>query len=397
MLLSFALIIICSIGLGGILKRLKLPPLLGMLIVGIILGPYVLNLVSPELLSISTDIRQIALTIILLRAGLALDITMLKKVGRSALLMCFLPAIFEMVAIVIFAPLLFGISHLEAAIMGAVLGSVSPAIVVPKMIELVEKGRGTEKGIPQLLMAGATVNAVFVVVLFSSFMSTYQTGAYDFISIIKIPLNIILGLALGIAAGFFLTWVFKKLKPHATVKTLILLAVAVLFVVLENSALSFLPISGLLSVAALGCTILKRNAKLSVEISNKLNKIWVFAEILLFTLVGTTIDPRFAVQSFGLATALLAIMLAFRLLGVWLCLLKTQLSFKERLFCTIAYLPKATVQAAIGALPLAMNVSAGAIILAVAILSILITAPLGAFGIDLASKHLLPISSLTTS
>ena len=389
MLLSFALIIICGLALGGLLQKLRLPSLLGILIVGIILGPYVLDLIAPEILAISVDLRQIALVVIILRAGLTLDIKSLKKVGRPAILMCFLPAVFEIAATTIFAPMLFNISYLEAAIMGTVLGAVSPAVIVPRMLKLIENGYGYEKSIPQLIIAGASVDDVFVIVLFTSFMSAYQTGSFDFVGILKIPAAIITGLIIGVIVGIIFVWLFKKIKTNITTKAILLLAIAILFVVLENVIKSVIPFSGLLAVMALGCIILKLNIDLAEEMSNKFNGVWLFAEILLFALVGATIDLSFAIQSAGLAVLLLFIILSFRLLGVWVCFIRTRLDFKERLFCAIAYLPKATVQAAIGAIPLAAAVSAGSLILTVAVLSILITAPLGAFGIDLLHKRLL--------
>jgi NhaP-type Na+/H+ or K+/H+ antiporter len=389
MLLSFALIVVCGLALGGIMQKLKLPPLLGMLIVGIVLGPYALNLIAPEILVISADLRQIALVIILLRAGLALDIKALKKVGRPAVLMCFVPALVEIAATVVFAPLLFGISYWEAAIMGAVLGAVSPAVIVPRMLKLIENKRGLDKNIPQIIMAGASADDVFCIVLFTSFMSTYETGSFDFLSLAKIPASILTGLALGVLVGFAFVFLFKKLKMRATVKALLILAAAVLFVVLENTIKPFFPLSGLLGVMALGCVLLKFQSETATELSAKFNKIWLFAEILLFVLVAATVDLKFAVSSGGLALVLVFIVLAFRFGGVWLCFIKTPLNMKERLFCAMSYLPKATVQAAIGALPLAAGVPAGSLILTIAVLSILVTAPLGAFGIDLSYKRLL--------
>ena len=389
MLLSFSLIIICGLSIGGIMKRVNLPSFLGMLISGMILGPYVLNLIAPEILSISANIRQIALTVILLRAGLSLDISALKKLGRSAVLMCFLPALFEIAATIFFAPLIFDITYLEAAIMGTVLGAVSPAVAVPRMLKINEQGYGKTKGIPQLIMAGASVDDVFVIVLFTSFMDAYKTKSFDFMSVFSIPISIGAGIGLGALVGFTLVFIIKKINLSHTSCMLLVLAAAILLVALEGLIKPYFSISGLLAAMSLGFIIFKFQSFTAKKLSNQLKNVWIFAEIFLFVLVGATLNLKLAAASSGLAIVLIFTVLCFRSLGVWLCLVKTSLNSKERFFCVIAYLPKATVQAAIGALPLAANISAGPIILTVAILSIIITAPLGAFGIDLTYKKLL--------
>lgn len=389
MLFSLALMIICGLILSGTMQKLKLPGLVGMLLTGIILGPYVLNLIAPSLLNISADLRELALIVILTRAGLALDISDLKKVGRPAILMCFLPATFEIIAVTIFAPMFFHITYLEAAILGTVLGAVSPAIIVPKMLKLMENDYGKSKSIPQLIMAGASADDVFVIVLFASFMGMYSGGSFDIISIIKVPIAIILGLLVGIVLGLLLVKLFKKIHIRDTIKILIVLSVSFLVVSLENIIKPYVPMSGLLAVMALGGTILKKYDILAKRLSSKFSKVWVAAELLLFILVGATVDISYVGKAGMAAIALIFIALVFRVLGVFICLIKTKLDAKERSFCAIAYTPKATVQAAIGALPLAAGVLAGNTILVVAVLAILITAPLGAIGIDASYKKLL--------
>lgn len=389
MLLSLALILFTGFALSGILQKMKLPGLLGMIITGVVLGPHTLNLISPSILSISADLRQIALIVILTRAGLALDIKDLIKVGRPAVLMCFLPATFELVAITILAPLFFGISYLEAAIMGAVLAAVSPAVVVPRMLKIMEKGYGTAKSIPQLILAGASVDDIYVIILFTSFLGMYRGQGFDPGSLAKVPVAIILGLVLGIAAGLLFILLFKNIHMRDTLKVMLLFAAAFLFVFLESAVQDYVPVSGLLAVMAMGGIILKKYEALAKRLSGKYSKIWVSAELLLFVLVGAAVDIKF-VGSAGLSAVLLVVAaLVLRIAGVFACLIKTKLNTKEKLFAAISYLPKATVQAAIGGIPLASGVPAGNVILAVAIISIMITAPLGAVGVDLTYKKLL--------
>ena len=389
MLFSLALMVLCGLLLSGTMQKLKMPGLVGMLITGIVLGPYALNLIAPGLLNISADLREIALIIILTRAGLALDIDDLKRVGRPAILMCFIPATFEIAATIIFAPKFFPISYLEAAIMGTVLGAVSPAVVVPKMLKLMESGYGKSKRIPQLILAGASVDDIYVIVLFASFMGMYRGSSFDIGSLARIPIAIVLGLLTGILLGFGLVKLFKKIHMRDTVKVLILLSTSFLLVTLETTIKAYVPMSGLLAVMALGGTILKQYGILAKRLSGKVSKIWVAAELILFVLIGATVDISYAAKVGIAAVALIFIALAIRICGVFVCLIRTKLNVKERLFCAIAYLPKATVQAAIGGLPLAAGIAAGNTILTVAVLAILITAPLGAIGIDATYKKLL--------
>lgn len=389
MLLSLALLFPCALLLSRTMQKLKLPGLIGMLLTGIVLGPYALNVLAPELLAISTDLREIALIIILTRAGLALDIGDLKKVGRPALLMCFVPASFEIIATTLIAPLLLPVSYLEAAILGSVLGAVSPAVVVPKMLKLMETGYGKKMSIPQLIMAGASVDGVYVIVLFTSFMGVSSSDHFVANNLIKIPISITFGFVVGIGAGYLLVTLFKRIHMRDTVKVLILLSVSFLLVSLESILKPYMPMSGFLAVMALGGTILKRYDRLAVRLSSKFSKIWVAAEVFLFVLVGAAVDIRYLELASLPAFVLLFAVLAIRMLGVFVSLFGTPLQMKERLFCAIAYLPKATVQAAIGGLPLAAGVAAGNTILTVAVLAILLTAPLGAFGIDVTHRHLL--------
>ena len=389
MLLSFSLVFVCGFLLSGILQKLRLPGLLGMILTGILLGPYALNLIAPEILNISADLREIALIVILARAGLALDVKELKKVGRPAILMCFIPATFELAAIILLAPLFFGISYLEAAIMGAVLAAVSPAVVVPRMLRLMDEGYGRSVGIPQLIMAGASVDDVYVIVLFTSFLGMYNGNGFDAVSLAKIPAAVALGMLIGICAGLILAVMFKKIHMRDTVKILIIFSVAFLLVSLETAAEPYIPVSGLLAVMALGGTLLKRNAILAKRLSGKFSKVWVGAELLLFVLVGAAVNIDYIKTAGYGAAVLILTALAFRTFGVFACLIKTKLGNKEKAFCAIAYLPKATVQAAIGSIPLAAGVAAGDTILTVAVLAIVITAFIGAVGIDFSYKKLL--------
>lgn len=382
MLFSIALILLLGLLLSSFFQKIKLPGLLGMIIVGIILSPYALNLIDESILNISADLRQIALVIILTRAGLALDLSDLKKVGRPAILMCFVPACIEMLGTILIAPVLFGITHLEAAIMGSVLAAVSPAVIVPRMIRLIEEGYGTNKGIPELLLAGASVDDVFVIVMFTAFTSLVSTGELSVISFLQIPVSIILGIAAGILVGSLLIRFFRRFHMRDSVKLLIILSFSFLLIELQNRLEGIIPISGLLGIMSLGIVMKKNYPVLAQRLSGKYNKLWVAAEVFLFVLVGATVDLRYAVSAGMNAILLLLAALLFRMLGVALSLIKTNLSHRERLFCMLAYLPKATVQAAIGAIPLSMGLACGQIVLTVAVLSILITAPLGAVCVD---------------
>lgn len=389
MLFSLALIFILGIFLGEIFKKLKLPNLIGMLLTGIILGPYALNLIDNSILSISADLRKIALIIILTRAGLSLNIEDLKKVGRPAMLMCFLPACFEMLGMIVLAPKLLGINILDAAITGAVVGAVSPAVIIPKMLKLMSENYGTEKSIPQLILAGASVDDIFVIVIFTILTGLAQGETITASSFLQIPLSIITGALVGIILGLILTEFFKKTHLRDSLKTIIMLGIAFILVTLEDNFSNIIPFSGLLAIMSLAITIQKKHLVLANRLSSKFSKLWVGAEILLFVLVGSTVDLKYAFTAGFSAIILIFGVLIFRLFGVFLCLLKTNLNIKERIFCMIAYMPKATVQAAIGGIPLAMGLPSGEIILTVAVLSILITAPLGALGIDLTYKRLL--------
>lgn len=382
MLFSIALILLLGLLLSSFFQKIKLPGLLGMIIVGIILSPYALNLIDESILNISADLRQIALVIILTRAGLALDLSDLKKVGRPAILMCFVPACIEMLGTILIAPVLFGITHLEAAIMGSVLAAVSPAVIVPRMIRLIEEEYGTDKGIPELLLAGASVDDVFVIVMFTAFTSLASTGELSAISFLQIPVSIILGIAAGILVGSLLIRFFRKFHMRDSVKLLIILSFSFLLIELQNRLEGIIPISGLLAIMSLGIVMKKSYPVLAHRLSGKYNKLWVAAEVFLFVLVGATVDLRYAVSAGVNAVLLVLAALLFRMLGVALSLIKTKLNRKERLFCMLAYLPKATVQAAIGAIPLSMGLACGQIVLTVAVLSILITAPLGAICVD---------------
>lgn len=389
MLTSIAYIFLLGLALGTIFNRLKIPALLGMLITGIVLGPYALNAISPSLLAISTELRQIALVIILMRAGLALDIKDLKKVGRPALLMCFIPATLEIAAMMWIAPRLLGVTVIEAALMGAVVAAVSPAIIVPKMLHLMENKIGTRKSIPQMIMAAGSVDDVYVIVLFASFLTLSTGGEISSASLLQVPVSIVTGLLLGVLSGWVLQLFFRRRHMRDSIKLLIIMSIAFLFLAMEEQLRGIVPVSGLLAVMAMGVTILQLYPLLAKRISPKFSKLWVAAEIILFVMVGATVDIRFAASAGLAVVGVLFFVLIFRMLGVYLSMLKTSLTGRERLFCMIAYIPKATVQAAIGSIPLAMGLPSGKIILTVAVVAILLTAPLGAFGIDRTYKRLL--------
>lgn len=394
MLTSLAYIFLLGLSLGYIFKKLHLPSLIGMLLTGIILGPYALNALDPALLNVSVELRQIALVIILMRAGLALDIDDLKKVGRPAILMCFIPACFEIAGMILIAPKLLGITVLEAAIMGTVVAAVSPAVIVPKMLYLMENGIGTRKSIPQMIMAAGSVDDVFVIVLFTAFTTLGMGGDVSASSFAQIPVSILTGLILGIIVGWLLSRLFKKIHMRDSIKVIIMMSAAFLFLAVEGWLKGMIAVSGLLAVMAMGATILRTYPVLAKRISPKFSKLWVAAEIILFVIVGATVDIKYAAAAGISAVLLILLVLLFRMSGVLVSLIKTQLNFRERLFCMIAYLPKATVQAAIGSLPLTMGLPCGKIVLTVAVLAILITAPIGAFGIDMTYRRLLiPIGS----
>ena len=393
MLLSLALIFLCGMILGKIFSLLKLPSLLGLIITGIILGPYCLNLLDNSILSISADLRELALIIILTRAGLNLDIEDLKKVGRPAVLMCFVPASFEIIGMVLIAPKLFDITLLEAALMGSVVAAVSPAVLVPKMLKLMEEKYGTNKSIPQLLMAGASVDDIFVIVLFASFTSLVKGRTVSALDFIKIPTSIIFGLLAGILIAFVLAKFFTKFHIRDSAKVVIILSISFILVTIENSISKLfggiIGFSGLLAVMSTGAYLKSKKAELAKRLSLKYSKLWVAAEIMLFVLVGAAVNINYALNTGLTGIILIFGALIFRMLGVLVSLIKTKLNKKERIFSMIAYCPKATVQAAIGSIPLSLGFASGEIILTIAVLAILITAPLGAFGIEFFYKRLL--------
>ena len=371
------------------MKMCRLPALLGMMLTGVLLGPNVFDLIDPSILAASAELREIALVVILIRAGLAMDLKDLRRVGRPAFLMSFVPATFELAAVVIFAPLLLGVSYLDAALLGAVLAAVSPAVVVPRMLKLMGTGYGRDKSIPQLILAGASVDDIYVIVLFASFIGKYQGQSFDFLSLVRVPISVVSGLILGTLTGYVIVWMFKKITMRGTIRMLLLLAVSFLFVELESAVRAYVPISGLLAVMALGGTILKKDGTLAKQMSAKLSKTWVVTELFLFVLIGAAVDIGYIGKAGMMAVYLLILALLFRIAGVYFSLFKTELNRKEKLFCAISYLPKATVQAAIGGLPLSLGIATGHTILAVAVLAIVITAPIGAIGVDLTYKRLL--------
>lgn len=389
MLLSIAVMLISGMFLGWICKKMHLPALLGMIFTGMLLGPYALDYIDGSILSISAELRKIALIIILARAGLSLDVADLKKVGRPAVLMCFLPACFEIFGMILLAPGMLGITVLDAAILGAVVGAVSPAVIVPKMLTLLEEGYGAGKSIPQLILAGASVDDIFVIVMFSAFTGLAQGGTISPVSFLRIPLSILSGILMGIVIGYGLARYFGKIHMRDTAKVLLLLSIAFLLVSAEDRFTDIIPFSALIAVMCIGIFLKRERAAVACRLAAKFNKLWVAAEIILFVLVGATVDLKYATAAGPAAIILIVCVLMFRMAGVLCCLLKTRLNMKERLFCMIAYMPKATVQAAIGGIPLAMGLPCGNIVLTVTVLAILITAPLGAFLIDFTYKKLL--------
>lgn len=389
MLESLGIILITGIVLGSLSKKLTLPPLVGMLVGGIIIGPYVLNLIDSSILDISADIRKVALIIILTRAGLSLDLSDLKKVGRPIFLMCFVPACFEMIGMMLLAPKLLGLSVLEAAILGSVVAAVSPAVVVPSMIKLIDEGYGTKKGIPQLILAGASVDDVFVIVMFTTFTSLAIGNDISYVSFINIPVSIILGILIGFIVGRILTFIFKKFNVDTITSVLIMLSISFILIWCEELMPSNFNFSSLISIMIMGISIRQCELDLSNKLSIPFNKLWIGGQIMLFILVGASVDIRYALDAGFVSVILIVGVLLFRIVGVLVCLIKTHLNRNERLFCCVSYMPKATVQAAIGGLPLAMGLACGNIVLTVAVVSILLTAPIGALVIDKSYKKLL--------
>ena len=395
MLTSLALIFLVGLAMGAICQRLKLPRIIGMLITGIVLGPYVLDFLDPSILSISADLRKMALIIILLKAGLSLDLNDLKKVGRPAIMLSFVPASFEIIGYVLLAPWILGITRVEAAVMGAVLAAVSPAVVVPRMVNLMESKYGTEKAIPQMIMAGASCDDIFVIVLFTTFLSMAQGGNADVLDFVNVPVSIVLGILLGAVVGYGLYLFFETSYAHKqcvrnSTKVIIVLGFSFLLIAIEGWLEGKVSVSGLLAVVAMACTLkFKCVPAISARLSDKFGKLWLAAELILFVLVGAAVDIRYTLKAGLPALLMILAALVFRAAGVLLCTVKTNLTWKERLFCVIAYLPKATVQAAIGSVPLAAGLACGQIVLSVAVLAIIVTAPLGALGIDCTYKRLL--------
>lgn len=389
MLLSIALILLVGMSMSWICRKIKLPGLLGMLITGIVLGPYVLNMLDIKLLGISADLRKIALIIILTRAGLGLDLTSLKKIGRPAVLMCFVPATFELAGMLLLAPRLMGMSLMEAAVMGAVLAAVSPAVVVPRMVKLMEEGYGVKEGIPQLILAGASVDDVYVIVLFSTFSGMMQGEGASVIRFVNIPVSIILGMIIGLTIGVLLAFYFQKVHIRDTAKVLIILGISFLLAAAEDSLTTPVTFSALIAIMFIGVGLQRKREAVAKRLAVKYGKLWVAAEVFLFVLVGATVNIGYLGRVGVRALLMIAGALLFRMAGVWVCLLGTGLKTGEKAFTMLAYTPKATVQAAIGGIPLALGFACGDTVLTVAVLAIVLTAPLGAFAIDLSYRKLL--------
>ena len=389
MLLSIALILIAGMSMGWLCKKMKLPSLLGMLAAGILLGPYVLDMLDESILGISSELRRIALIIILTRAGFGLDMSGLKKTGRQAVLMCFVPASFEVIGIVLLAPWLMGLSVIEAAVMGAVLAAVSPAVVVPRMVRLMDEGYGVKKGIPQLILAGASVDDVYVIVLFSTFVGMMQGEGASVMSFINIPVSIISGMAIGLVIGMLLAYYFKNVHIRDTAKVLIILSISFLLAAAEDALTTPITFSALIAVMFIGIGLQKKCGIAAERLSAKYGKMWVAAEVLLFVLVGATVDTGYLGMVGVKALIVITGALIFRMLGVLVCMAGSNLKWCERLFTMLAYTPKATVQAAIGGIPLSLGLACGETVLTVAVLAIILTAPLGAFAIDLLYKRML--------
>lgn len=395
MLTSLALVFLLGLAAAALCSRLGLPRIIGMLLTGILIGPYVLNWLDDSILSISSELRQMALIIILIKAGLSLNLSDLKKVGRPAVMMACVPASCEILAFFLLAPHILGINRIEAAVMGAVLGAVSPAVVVPRMVQLMEEKRGTGQGIPQMILAGASCDDIYVIVLFSTFVGMAQGGSANMMDFVNIPVSIALGVALGAAVGLLLHLFLETAYRHGcyvrnSTKVILILGLSFLLMAVETWLKGIVSVSGLLAVMSMACVLkIKSPEKVTKRLSDKFGKLWIAAEAILFVLVGAAVDIRCAVQAGAAAVLMIALALVFRAVGVSICMLGTGLNRKERLFCVIAYLPKATVQAAIGSVPLSMGLPCGQLVLSVAVLAILITAPLGAIGIDRTAGRLL--------
>ncbi len=381
MLLSLAVILMSGLLLKTVFQKIRFPGLFGMIIAGILIGPYCLDLIDASILDVSAEIRRIALIIILIRAGLKLNLGDLKKVGRPAILMCFLPACFEMAGMVLLAPAILGMSRLDAAILGAVIGAVSPAVIVPRMIRLIDEGYGTKQGIPQMILAGASVDDVFVIVMFTAFTGLAQGQGVSVLSFVNVPTSIVIGISAGIVAGYGLYTFFSKARPGLPTMTMVVLSLSFAMSTIETTHPA-IPFASLIAIMAMGTAIKKADGEMAVSLSGQFDRLWVVAEIFLFVLVGASVAIDHALMAGGRAIVLILLVLLFRMVGVFVCVLGTNLDMREKLFCMIAYTPKATVQAAIGGMPLAMGLSCGEVVLTVSVVAILLTAPLGAAGID---------------
>jgi NhaP-type Na+/H+ or K+/H+ antiporter len=396
MLTSLALIFLIGLAMASICQKIRLPRIIGMLITGVIIGPYALNLLDSSILAISAQLRELALIIILLKAGLSLNLNDLRKVGRPAILMAFLPAVFEIASFIVIAPMVLdNVTYLEAAIMGSVLGAVSPAVVVPKMVGLMEAGYGTDKGIPQLILAGASLDDVFVIVLFTTFIGLAQGNSVSMFSFLEIPISIVVGIGVGWLCGYSLTRFFEsrynqKRYIRNSTKVIIVLGFSFLLVAIETWLKGIVPMSGLLAVMSMAIAIQTKSIRfVTKRLSEKFGKLWIAAEIILFVLVGAAVDISYTVNAGITVVILILIALVFRVIGVYLCLIGTKFTRKEKMFCMISYLPKATVQAAIGSVPLALGLECGQLVLTIAVVSIIVTAPLGALGMDMSYRKLL--------
>ena len=388
-ILSFGLILIVGFIAGFLLNKIRIPGLIGMIIVGLVFGPYCLNLIDSSILNISSELRQIALVIILTRSGLNLDLKSLKKVGRPAILMCFVPATFEIVGTMLASHFLLNLSWIEGLLLGSVLGAVSPAVVSPRMIKLIEEGYGKEHAVPELILAGSSVDDIYTIVVFYSFLGLVQTNTFNFTSIALVPVSIMLGIIFGIIVGIILLFIFKKTNLPLAVNILILIGTSFLMIGAENLLKPYISISSLLGIMVIGMILTFKLKDKAKELSKGYNSMWVFFEVILFVLVGASVDFSYALNNIWGSLLVLLIGLSFRTIGVIVCLLFTKLTRKERIFCIFAYLPKATVQASIGGIALSLEITCGAIVLTVSVLAIIVTAPIGAFLIDMLGKKLL--------
>ena len=389
MLFSFAMMILVSVVFAMIMRKVGLPNLLGYLLTGIILGPFVFNVIDTTTFQISSDIRQIALMIILMRAGLNLQISDLKKVGSSALLMCFVPASFEILGLMILAPIFLHLDLLNAAILGTVLAAVSPAVVVPLMLRLMDEGYGTKEGIPQLIMAGASMDDVYVIVLFTSLLTLAKSGEFNALSLLRIPTSILFGIVSGIVLGYVLCKLYRLLKLPTGIELASMFAIGMVLITIERIMTGMIGFSGLLAIMALTATIRHIKPEMADKYSAVLAKLWQPAEIFLFALVGASVRIDYALSFGPVVLVVIILALVFRILGVYLSIMKTKFNMKERIFTMGAYLPKATVQAAIGGLTLEAGLASGELILTAAVTAILFTAPLGAIFISLTYRNFL--------